>query len=143
MDALRINPIAMQSAQFSYRSMRTNPNVVRILGAPAFLHYILMRRAKLQPLLVSSSMVSICADGVNASCNHTASTNEIEALSNSAIGKSIQSTPPQPMAIMRDLPELELDWPHKVPEKEVAVYIQDIQQANDPNLTGTVIDLLF
>ncbi len=44
---------------------------------------------------------------------------------------------------MRDLPELELNWPHKIPEKEVAVYIQELQQASDPNFTGTVLDLLF
>lgn len=142
-DGMRIQPVAWQSVQFSYRSMRNSPNVVRLLGAPAFLHYILLRRAKLQPLLVSSSMVSICADGAKEPCATVRSIDVTKVLSNGAIGRAIQSTSPQPMAIMRDLPELELDWPHKIPEKEVAVYIQELQQANDPIFTGTVLDLLF
>ncbi len=88
-------------------------------------------------------MVSICADGAIESCTHRNSIDPINAPSNAAIGRAIQSATPQPLAIMRDLPELELDWPHKVPVKEVTVYIQEIQRANDPSLTGTVIDLLF
>ena len=141
MDPLRVQPIALQSAQFSYRSLRSNPNVVRLLGAPAFLHYILMRRAKLQPLLVSASMVSICADGANASCAHP--TNACTPQSPPAAVQGANQSPPPTLTTMRDLPELELNWPHKIPEKEVAVYIQELQQASDPNFTGTVLDLLF
>ncbi len=148
MDPLRIHPIALQSAQFSYRSMRNNPNVVRILGAQAFLHYIHMRRARLQPLLVPplidlASMDSTCLDAAKHTCQATDSIGNIQSAAAVAGDGAIPFAVAQSPSSMRNLPELELDWPHKIPEKVVTVYVRELQQANDPNLTGTVLDLLY
>ncbi len=145
MDGLRIQPVLHQPIYFpdrstSYRSMRHTPNVLRILGAPAFLHYILMRRAKLQPLLVSTSMPSTCAAGAREACLHTASANQNP---DEHVNQAIQSLATQAPMTHRDLPMLEIDWPHKISEKEVAVYIEVLQQPANPTSTGTVLDLLF
>lgn len=83
-------------------------------------------------------MVSICADGARVACANIANQRTEEAVSHAN-----QSLALHPPSTYRDLPLLEIDWPHKIPEKEVAVYIEELQQPVDPALTGTVLDLLF
>ena len=142
MDGLRIHPIAYKSPQYSYRSMRLTPNVTQLLGAPTFLRYVLLRRARLQPLLVGSN-VAMCADGTRAACSQLDEPREGQSQLVNGIDMAIRSALLRASAPKHDLPPLELDWPHKIPGKEIVVYLREQQQVAAPILTGTIIDLMF
>ncbi len=136
MDGLRIQPIGYQPPNFSYRSLRLTPNVVRLLGAPTFLQYILLRRAKLSPLLFSSAIGSGCA---TQQCNPSASSDKDLAPRGVSGALAMPYVPASP----RQIPELDLDWPHAIATEKVTVYIYESQPSAAPPQPGSIIDLLF